>query len=52
MKLVKDAGYTIMSLEDQACLLKCVEDLQKQRNDLSKILRNNLFPDPALEEHF
>lgn len=52
MKIVKEAGFEIISNEDRACLLKCVENLQAQRDKLQAMLMDHIAPCFDMEEHF
>lgn len=50
--IIEKAGYTVISLESRQCLLDCVENLQKQRDQLRGLLHGRLALDEALEEHY
>ena len=54
MKIVKEAGYEIISNEDRACLLTCVESLQVERDKYKNLLLTmaNLDDVAYAEEHF
>ena len=52
MKIVKEAGFELISNEDRACLLKCVEDLQAERDGYREMIRSWRQRDAAAEEHF
>ena len=53
-KLIKDAGFVLIRIEDQQCLLKCVETLQKERDKYRDVVATvfNLEDVGHAEEHF
>jgi hypothetical protein len=49
---VEEAGSRVISDEDQACLLKCVEHLLEERDGCRREIERLRHKDAAAEEHF